>query len=352
MKHKETTRAAEAVNISNLSKTRFVRDATFALFTIVTVGSAFFTNGVSAANESDLQPVNISFAGEFAGQAFDCSSQYLGTGATGAQVTVSEFKVYVSRVRMIDDAGREHAVVLDDDGLWQQQNVALLDFENGEGNCTNGTPQTNSSISGMVAAGQYSGVAFDVGVPFEMNHVDPTLAASPMNLTSMFWNWRGGYRFIRVDLAVVGGMKKNMDAKHSNTASKTTGRNMVQQGSAHAGLKAVSTKQQGMPKKHGAGRGWSLHVGSTGCQATGPTMAPTSCKAPNRISVRFDEFDSSTDILVIDPANVLTQVDVTSNTPETAPGCMSSPKDPECPMVFDLLGIGGSSTEQKLISVR
>jgi len=263
-------------------------------------------------------PVNLNFSGEFAGQPFNCTDEFAGVGQTAATVSVSDYKLFVSNVRMIELDGNESPVTLTDDGVWQQSDVGLLDFETGDGNCTNGTAQTNTALIGSVEIGEYVGVAFDIGVPFNKNHADPTLAASPMNLTSMFWNWRGGYRFMRVDLAVSD--------------------RVMEHGSEH---------QSG----HGGGRGWSLHVGSTGCEGLSPTMAPKSCANGNRISVTFEDFNQATNTLVIDPAGALTQVDVTSNTPETAPGCMSAPTDPECVAVFTELGLINSAS-QRLVQVR
>jgi uncharacterized repeat protein (TIGR04052 family) len=83
---------------------------------------------------------------------------------------------------------------------WQHAGTALLDFEDGRAACANGTAPMNTALRDTVAAGDYTGVAFKAGVPFEMNHGDPTTAPSPLNLTSMFWNWRGGYKFVRIDM--------------------------------------------------------------------------------------------------------------------------------------------------------
>jgi len=360
MKLSSASQATSVVdNSTAVTNARFYRSAVVALLAM-TVASCTSISGNGSAGETlktstvsteaPSQPVVLSFAGEFSGQAFDCDSQYLHKGASDSLVTVSDFKVFVSRVRMLDAAGNETAVVLNDDGLWQQQNIALLDFENAGANCTNGTPQTNTTISGMVAPGQYTGIAFDIGVPFDMNHVDPTLAASPMNLSSMFWNWRGGYRFMRVDLAVVE-ETKGMKKTHESKKDMSSGHNMAAT-KAHKEAKMSKHGHQSKHAAHGGGRGWFLHVGSTGCEAASPTMSPSSCKAQNRISVQFDQFNATTNTLVIDPANVLAQVDLKQNTPQTAPGCMSSPRDPECETVFALLGLSGTATEQKLVSVR
>ena len=339
----------------NIGVSRAVRNCLAVAITTVSVliagcatsgGDPLSASAADVAKSTlDTMPVTLSFDGQFAGEPFSCDGQYLNTGLTDVPVTVSEYKLYVSRVRMLTSDGVEVPVVLTPDGLWQQEDVALLDFEDGQGNCSNGTSPTNTRVTGTVPAGEYTGLAFDIGVPFEKNHVDPTLAASPLNLTSMFWNWRGGYRFMRVDMASSDAVSSTHEQLQKPTAQMDA--------SKHA--KNVAASMTPAMKKggaHGAGRGWSLHVGSTGCKADSPTMAPSSCDSPNRIQISLPDFNADENTLVIDPAAVLQQVDVTRNTPETPPGCMSSPTDPECETILPLLGLKGADSAQRLVSVR
>lgn len=270
--------------------------------------------------------IELQFAGEFAGRPFDCATQYDNIGLSQATVGVSDFRLYVSRIRLMDAAGNQTPVVLQEHGPWQFNGVALLDFEDASGACSNGTPETNSVVKLMAPAGEYTGVAFDIGVPFESNHQDPTLAASPLNLTSLFWNWRGGYRFMRVDLQPVG--EEKVEADHMSESKKTM---------------------------HGSG--WGIHLGSTGCSALSPTHVPESCESPNRISMEFAAASPQSTTFVIDPARVLTESDVTRNTEGSSPGCMSAPDDPECEAIFKALGLDGTvpdgaASPQLLVTTR
>ncbi len=273
------------------------------------------------ATATDPVQIDLQFAGEFAGQPFDCASQYDNIGTNNTTVEISDYRLYVSRIRLLDASGGEVPVTLMENGPWQHEDIALLDFENASGACTNGTVDTNSQVKVMAPAGEYTGVAFDVGVPFDSNHQDPTLAASPLNLTSLFWNWRGGYRFMRVDLQPV-----------------------------RAAMAMKKTKMG----SHGAmhGKVWALHLGSTGCEATSPTNAPASCASPNRISVVFPEAAPGSSTFVIDPAGVLAESDISKNTDGTSPGCMSAPDDPECVAVFSALGLAGDGRAQSLVTAR
>src|SRR5690606_25468578 len=88
-------------------------------------------------------------------------------------------------------------------GLWQHENLALLDFEDKTGACANGTTPTNTSVRGTVPPGSYVGLAFDVGVPAALNELDAASSEtpSPLNLTAMYWSWTTGYKYLRVDVA-------------------------------------------------------------------------------------------------------------------------------------------------------
>jgi uncharacterized repeat protein (TIGR04052 family) len=215
----------------------------------------------------------------------------------------------VSGAHLIAADGTRVPVTLAQDGAWQVETIALLDFEDGTGSCANGTPQVNTTLRGTVPDGEYRGLEFEVGVPFDWNHGDPTTAPAPLNLTAMFWNWRGGYKFAKIEFAPVGGMA--MPA-----AAPTDG----------AG--------------HGGKKGWMLHLGSTMCAAPEATTPPAEpCANPNRVAVALPDFVPGASTVVIDPAPVVAGADLTQNTPETSPGCMSFPNDPDCNTVLPRLGL-------------
>jgi len=67
--------------------------------------------------------------------------------------------------------GKSIPVNLTQDGKWQYQNVALLDFENKSGGCANGTVETRNQIVGTIPKGNYQGLQFTLGVPFNLNHL-------------------------------------------------------------------------------------------------------------------------------------------------------------------------------------
>jgi uncharacterized repeat protein (TIGR04052 family) len=230
--------------------------------------------------------------------------------------------MYVSEVRLLRQDGSAVPVQLAQDGIWQHQNVALIDFENGTGPCRNGTTATNTAVRGQVPAGDYVGVELTVGVPFAQNHQDPTVAPAPLNSTAMFWNWQGGYKFIKFDTTSSG----------------------------------ISTDKPAAPNAMGPVTRYSVHLGSTACAGDSKTQAPSACQNPNRMTVRLNQFDLAKNTVVVDMGAVLAQANVDVNAKGTSPGCMSFLKDADCPPVMSALGLAydgvAAAGAQRLVSQR
>ena len=262
----------------------------------------------SPANAIESETVTIQFEGMVADEPFVCGQAYdLGSPATA--MTPLDFRFYVSEVALLDADGNEVPLILQQDGQWQHQDVALIDFEDKSGACANGTVETRSEVIGSVPAGDYTGVKFTLGVPFNLNHVDSTLAPSPLNLTSMWWNWNFGYKFARIDLSPA------TEAAH--TAPDNAG---------HA-------------KQHaGEFNGFAIHLGSVGCQMDA-AQAPVVCSLPNRAEVIFTDFDPAEDVIVADLAALVSQTNLAANQEDTALGCMSSPADGDCAGIMQNLGL-------------
>ena len=269
--------------------------------------------------------VSIPFAAEIGGKPFSCAETFAGLGSTGAEAQAVDFRLFVSEAALVKADGSLQPIALEQDGQWQLDGLALLDFEDASGACANGTAGLNNALRGTVPDGEYTGLAFTIGVPFAQNHGDPTVSAAPLNTTAMFWNWQGGYKFVRIDLVPTAMM------------------GMTAEAGAEAG------------GGHGMAKGWFLHLGSTMCDAASKTEAPKSCANENRVAIRLDGFDPAANTVIIDPAPVLAEADLTANAPETSPGCMSFPKDADCMTVMGKLGLPYMDVPagtQSLISMR
>ncbi len=276
---------------------------------------------LAASHRGDAAAVELHFAARVGQQPVRCATTYTGIGLTRASMFLQDFRIYVSAFRLLTRDGREVPVALTPDALWQSEQVALLDFEDGSGNC-NGNGPTNDRVRGTVPDGDYTGLIFEIGVPFAVNHQDPTLAGAPLNLSALTWPWSVGYKFTTIDF----------DTQAPDE------RKMIGDGG----------------EKHSAS-GFSVHLGSTGVRVerpSRPTREP--CGIPNRPVYRFDSFDPAKDLLVLDLGELLAGTDVTVNMPESASGCMSSPKDDDCVDIMSRFGLtfrGKPSPGQKLVHV-
>ncbi len=238
------------------------------------------------------QAVSIGFDAVVGSDMAMCGMAYT---VGGQEVELADARLYVSGLEVRVD-GEWQPLTLDESD-WQHEGVALLDFEDGSAGCADsGTSDLNDTLVGSAPAGVIDGLRFDVGVPFELNHVDSATAPAPLNAPGMFWTWQGGYKFVRVDYAVTGAER------------------------------------------------WNVHVGSTGCVSGAPVSAPEEeCSAPNRATIELDLDPTAADV-VVDLGALIDGADVATNLEKTPPGCMSSPMEAgDCAPVFENLGLDFAS---------
>lgn len=115
-----------------------------------------------------------------------------------------------------------------------------------------GKPKSNHwlTFSAPVDVAASDTLSFTLAVPFSLNHQNPLLQASPLNLPSMFWSWRAGHKFLRVDL----------QAQDKN---------------------------------------WVFHLGSVGCASASTMRAPKNeCVQPNRLSFQLAKLHSGTKLVL------------------------------------------------------
>ena len=117
-----------------------------------------------ASAQSAGGPVRLRFSSVVDGVAIKCGVKYDGIGITGSQVSIVDFRFYVSKLRLLTEDGAEQAVALTQDGLWQLDDVALLDFEDGSSTCANGTEQTRDVVEGTVLVERQPEIEADADV--------------------------------------------------------------------------------------------------------------------------------------------------------------------------------------------
>lgn len=249
---------------------------------------------LGACSKPDMQ-LTIPFAAYFGQEPLGCDQ-------TVGAVQLTDLRLYVADVYLLDAKGERTQFDLLADGAWQQGDLALLDFENDSGACANGTGIVRRELQGRVPPGDYRGLIFEVGVPFDRNHGDPLLAEPPLGDTAMHWSWRGGYKFLRA---------------------------------------GVSTATDGF---------W-LHLGSTGC--AGKINAISGCSSANRVAVTLADFEPGRHRVAIDLAELFAAVDLS----DAVPGdCSSGPAETQCEAVFGALGLdfnsGASVRQQRVFETR
>ena len=289
-----------------------------------TAAGSLLAAGLALATAAAADPVTIRFDARVAGQPFACGQRYAGIGASRTTLVPTDLRFYVSEVQLLRADGSVVPVALKADDLWQLADVALVDFEDASGPCRNGTAATHTAIAGDAPAGRYTGLRFTVGVPFALNHGDPTTAPAPLNLTAMFWTWQSGYKFVKFDAAV----------ERPAMAQKV----------------AMDDGGGAMPAS-----GFAFHLGSTACAGESRTAAPSACRNPNRMTVQLDRFDAASQVIELDLGTLLADARPDVNTPKTSPGCMSFPGDADCRDVLPFLGLaydGVPAQAQRLFRAR
>lgn len=189
---------------------------------------------------------------------------------------VRDFSFYLSQVEYQDLAGQWHKVTLDV-GKESSSQVVLLSPE-----CSNEANDYRWQIKTKHNIDQWQKVKFTLGVPFELNHNNPIFQKSPLNVPSMFWVWRTGHKFLRLE----------MESEKDN---------------------------------------WLFHLGSLGCQAKSAVRAPEKpCQFPNTFSYKVDLL--ATKKINLDISALLNGIMLSSDT-----SCKSSRENSTCLKLFENL---------------
>ena len=270
-----------------------VRASAFAVGTTASLSLLLASACGPAETEPEPRTVELRFDAIAKGAPLRCGGVVDGLGRDNARYELKDLRFYVHDVRLVAEDGTEHAMALESDGVWQSEELALLDFEDRSGECANGTVELRDRVVGKVPDGvTFKEVRFRMGVPESLNHGDASVAKAPLNLTSLFWSWRAGYKFIRLD-----------------------------------------GRTEGLPTGH------NLHLGSTGC-----SEAPTTCTESNRPDVSLPGFELEKSVITLDVSALFATSDLNSNAAGTPPGCMGAPSaDADCSPMFERFGLTGGT---------
>lgn len=305
----------------------------------VLLATAIACSALEVKAQSETKEVAIDFEAWVGDSEFVCGESYEGVGVNQSSITPTDFRFYVSNLALIDESGNAVPLELEQDGKWQYQNVALLDFEDGTSACDNGTAELNTTVVGTVPEGDYQSLQFTMGVPQDLNHEDAAIAPSPLNLTSMWWNWQGGYKFLRVEMETEA-ISNVGETSHAQATSLPN-----EQGTHH---------QTSSVHQDAGSNAYLIHLGSTGCQDSAQSDL-FGCANPNRVQVVLEDFSPEDNVVIADLAELLAQSDLTTNQANTPNGCMSSPEDADCMPIMQNLSLSSNNSadsEQKLFWVK
>lgn len=237
-----------------------------------------------------------------------CGTTLNAIGTKNTNATIDYMAFYLSEVKLVTSSGKKIPVTLDDNRTNQEEGVALVDFRNLTGACSGGSRLPENLVLGSYEHPEgttYTGLEFTLGLPPAVNHSDPF--NNPNGILSksvdMHWNWLGGFRYLRFDIAPDGGV--------INAAGGSASR-------------------------------WNVHLGATVCDNGGEanTVPPTSgsCTNHNLSAIKLIGFDPEASKVGVDIAALFAGSDITQDSANPV-GCMSGVADPECDEIFARLGL-------------
>ena len=252
------------------------------------ITTALVACGGDNSNSDRTRDINLEFAAQLNSEVLQCGDNAETVGTAQTAPDVSYFGAYISELQVASDNGEFRTVTLNSGEYADtERGISLITF------CgttdLNDNVIKNAAINGSVSmpedeANNISRVRFTIGVPEQFNHLDATQTEGILaQEIAMHWNWTAGYKHARMDVA-----------------------------------------------------GWNIHLGSTNCVGEN---ADAQCNNGNRPTYTFDNVDLNTDKVVLDYAALVNNSDISTNTENTPPGCMSRSDDPECGQVFTALGL-------------
>ena len=262
------------------------------------------------SDEATTRVVNLDFATVAGSSLVQCGDTITNMGTTNTNATMKDARFYVSNIYLVRPNGTEERFIpnasTDEEKKWNHvdgaNSVSLIDLENATSGCASEektSAETNTRISATVPNDLYTGVRFEVGVPFALNHTNTIASDTPQPLQSqsMAWSWLGGRKFIKVEVGPA-----------ANTTWAKTQMN--------------------------------FHLGSTGCSGTNSGVtAGAFCDEPNRMMVPLSNLNPDTHKIGLDIHALFAGIDLARDA-GGASGCMSAKDDPECVATFDAVQVG------------
>lgn len=251
---------------------------------------------------AEPRSLSVDFELHYGARVVGCGDVLEGVGVTASRAELLDARIYLHDVRALLADGSQESVELEA-SEWQRDGLILLDFADDTGLCETGSPETNRTLRGRLpdsaSGAPLAGLAFRIGLPDDMNHIDAARSPAPLNAPGMAWSWVAGFKYARIDLRTEG-----------NEA-------------------------------------WYVHLGATGCEGTPATGIQ--CAFGNLSEVQVQGLDAAHPRIRLDLEPLYQDSDVDAKIDQVTdfvPGCMAFGGDPECPAIFDALGLTFESHER------
>jgi len=217
----------------------------------------------------------IDVAPHYEQQTIKCDKRFV---HKGQQWHIQQLAFFVSNMQYKMADSEEWQALSFVTSPWQTEHTALIWYATGcDSDVAQEAPdnkQGNTSL--MLQSSEFEQaqapvqMRFSLSVPFEYNHLNPLTQSSPLNNPSMFWSWRLGHKFLRLD---------------------------------------INSKQ--MQKQ------WSFHLGSLGCQSQSSLRPPEQpCSQPNRFEITLNiDSQNQNSVLNFDLSALLENIDMARMSP-------------------------------------
>ncbi len=194
---------------------------------------------------------------------------------------ITQLQFFISNVEMLNKVGKWNSIPLMVTPE-QTSTAALLGV-----NClSKAQPNWQLTFSDNINVSEMKKIRFAVGLPFEVNHLNPLTQKSPLNDSSMFWVWQTGHKFARIE------MQSNSD-------------------------------------------NWLFHLGSTGCKSPSVMRTPHhACLYPNLFTQEISIGTSKT--IIFDLSSLIAKLTLTMES-----SCQSKHTNKYCQQLFSNLTASG-----------
>lgn len=119
------------------------------------VAAPYDTRGNPAERvQATENAVTLNFALKAGEEDVACGGSYTGIGSDPVSIQIRDARLYISNVYLLNNQGKSVPLALTADGKWQNDGIALLDFENGSADCSeigNVTSITKSRVRYLLA---------------------------------------------------------------------------------------------------------------------------------------------------------------------------------------------------------